>query len=319
MQKKPNPVEAILQEHGVFILDGALASELERHGGDLNSFLWSARILIENPNLIYQVHTDYFKAGADCAITASYQTSIASLAKFGYTEAEAIAFNQKSVEIAKQARDDFWEQGQHTNRPKPLVAGSVGPYGAFHAYGAEYVGHYGVTDEVLADFHRKRVEALVEAGAEILAIETVPSIQEAKVLAALLEEFPETYAWLSFTMKDAEHISEGTPIAECAAVFKDHPQIAAIGINCSSTGIVTDVIRILKEHTDKPIIVYPNSGETFDIPTDKWYGYDPCKAIDANAKAWYDAGARLIGGCCRTKPAEIAAIAQQFRKENVPN
>jgi len=317
MQNGRNPIEAIIQEHGIFILDGALATELERHGCNLDDPLWSAHILIEDPGLIYQVHTDYFQAGADCAITASYQATIAGLAARGFSEMEAIALIKKTVEIARKARDDFWKEGQHNNRPKPIIVASVGPYGAFLANGAEYVGNYGVSDETLKDFHRKRMAALIEAGADLLAMETIPSLQEAKVLAELLQEFPDAYAWLSFSMKDAAHISDGTLLAETAALFNEQPQIAAIGLNCAPTEIVTDAIGILKQATDKQIVVYPNSGETYDPATKTWHDHAACRAIDAKAKEWHAAGARLIGGCCRTTPDEIAAIVKQWRSKNV--
>jgi len=313
MPNTENPVEHILREQAVFILDGALATELERHGCNLDDPLWSARVLMEKPELIYQVHLDYFRAGADCAITSSYQASVAGFKARGLTEPEALNYIRETVELAKRARDDFWNEADQGSRSKPLVAASVGPYGAYLADGSEYVGNYGVSDTVLADFHRDRMEALLEAGADILAFETIPSLQEASVLAELLVEFPEAWAWLSFSMKDAKTISDRSSLAECAKLFSDHEQIAAIGLNCAPTEIVTEAIGVLKSHTQKPIIVYPNSGETYDLETRSWQGREACDGITALASEWHATGARLIGGCCRTTPEEIAAVARQLR------
>ncbi|WP_198158816.1 homocysteine S-methyltransferase [Robertmurraya korlensis] len=313
MLKKMNPIDAILQEHSLIILDGAMATELESHGCNLDDPLWSARVLLENPQLIYQVHLDYFRAGADCAITASYQATVEGFAKRGIQEKEALELIKKTVELAKSARDDFWQDELQVYRPKPLVAASVGPYGAYLADGSEYVGNYGVSDETLRDFHRQRMEALIEAGADILALETIPSIQEAKVLISLLKEFPNTYAWLSFSLKDENSISEGTLLQECAELANENEQIAAVGLNCAPLDYVTGAISNLRNHTEKPVIVYPNSGETYDPETKTWHGQESCNTLESKSKEWYEAGARLIGGCCRTSPKDIEAVAGKWR------
>jgi homocysteine S-methyltransferase len=193
MERK-DPVKNILEEYQTLIVDGALATELEGYGCDLNDPLWSARVLIENPELIYKVHKEYFLAGADCAITASYQATIDGFKQRGIQEEEGIKLIKKTVVLAKQARDDFWDEHKSDGRPKPIVAASVGPYGAYLADGSEYVGNYGVDEETLRAFHEPRIKALIEAGADVLAFETIPSLQEAKVLSSLLEKFQSAYA-----------------------------------------------------------------------------------------------------------------------------
>ncbi|MFZ3196078.1 MAG: homocysteine S-methyltransferase, partial [Bacillus mycoides] len=255
MSNKINPIDAILSQHSIMLLDGALATELEAHGCNLEDPLWSARVLLENPELIYQVHSDYFRAGADCAITASYQATISGFSARGIQEQEALELIKKTVLLARRARDDFWKENTQTNRPKPLVVASVGPYGAYLADGSEYVGNYGVTDKTLADFHRSRMSALIEAGADLLAFETIPSLQEARVLDTLLREFPATYAWLSFSLKNEKEVSEGMKLVECARVFEKSEQIVAIGINCAPVTVVTGAIQELRANTKKPIIV----------------------------------------------------------------
>lgn len=314
---KVNPIEDILRDYSIMILDGALATELERHGCDLDNPLWSARVLLENPEVIYQVHSDYFRAGADCAITASYQATIDGFSKHGIQEQEALELIKKTVLLARKARDDFWKEDMQANRPKPLVAASVGPYGAYLADGSEYVGNYGVTDETLTKFHLSRMSALIEAGADLLAFETIPSLQEAKVLSSLLKSFPNTYAWLSFSLKNGKEISDGTKLEECARVFGDSEQIAAIGINCAPTAFVTEAINVLSANTKKPIIVYPNSGEAYNPETKTWHGQGSCNGIDVESKEWYHAGARLIGGCCRTAPSHIEGISKKWRSSKL--
>jgi homocysteine S-methyltransferase len=313
MSNKTNPIEAILRDHSIMILDGALATELEQHGCDLDDPLWSARVLLENPEVIYQVHSDYFRAGADCAITASYQATIDGFSMRGIQEKEALELIKETVLLARRARDDFWKEETQTIRPKPLIAASVGPYGAYLADGSEYVGNYGVTDETLAEFHRSRMSALIAAGADLLAFETIPSLQEAKVLDSLLKDFPGTYAWLSFSLKNEKEISDGTLLEECARVFEDSEQIVAIGMNCAPVQVITEAINVLSANTKKPIIVYPNSGETYNPETKTWHGQESCNTLEFKSEEWYHAGARLIGGCCRTAPHHIEEISKKWR------
>ncbi|MGI8313744.1 homocysteine S-methyltransferase [Halobacillus mangrovi] len=305
-----NPIQAILDKNEVMILDGALATELETHGCDLDDPLWSARVLLENPDLIYQVHYDYFRSGADCAITASYQATVEGFAERGIGEKEALDLIKKTVDLARKARDDFWQEEGGTNRSKPLVAASVGPYGAYLADGSEYKGNYGVSDERLREFHEPRIKALIEAGADVLAIETIPSFKEANVIGSLLKEFPDTYGWLSFTLKDGDSISDGTLLVECAKTFENHDQIVAIGVNCAPVTAATEAVATLSAHTTKPIIVYPNSGETYNPETNTWHG----EGSDGfPTRDWYKKGARIVGGCCRTAPAHITEMAKTWR------
>lgn len=306
MSKNNNLVEQLLKKQPYILLDGALATELERHGSNLDDPLWSARVLLEEPEQIHRVHADYFKIGADCAITASYQASVTGFGSRGIKEDEAVELIKQTVYLAQQARAETGQAAAHA-----LIAGSIGPYGAYLSDGSEYVGHYGVDDAQLEAFHRPRLEALIEAGADVLAFETIPSLQEAKVLFRLLEEFPEQSAWLAFSLRDAAHISEGTLLSECIEALGEHPQLAAIGANCFPASIATEFITALKQLTDVPIIVYPNSGEQYDPVSKTWSGEAVCTAFEDIAPEWYAAGARLIGGCCRTTPEQIERIQQK--------
>ena len=309
-----NPIDSILAHHPVLVIDGALATELERRGCDLNDDLWSAKILLEQPEVIKQVHLDYFKAGADCAITASYQATIEGFQKRGLNKEEARALIQKSVKLAREARDEFWaEETNRAGRPKPLVAASVGPYGAFLADGSEYRGNYGLGEQELIDFHRPRLSALIEAGADLLACETLPSLTEARAIAKLLREFPGITAWVSFSARDEKHISEGQMFADCVKELESHPQIGAVGLNCTSPKYIPSLIREARRVTAKPILVYPNSGETYSAERNDWNGDPVLHSFGEQAREWYEAGARLIGGCCRTTPEDIHVIASWAR------
>ena len=309
-----NPIASILNNYPALVIDGALATELERRGCDLKDDLWSARILLEQPEIIKQVHSDYFKAGADCAITASYQATIEGFAKRGLSEKESIDLIQKSVKLAIQARDEFWaDSGDRKGRSRPFVAASVGPYGAFLADGSEYRGQYGLSEKELIDFHRPRMKALVEAGADILACETIPCLIEGQALAKLLEEFPNIAAWFSFSGRDERHISEGQAFADCVKQLEDHPQVAAIGINCTSPKYIPSLIREATKVTKKPVLVYPNSGETYNSEKNDWNGDPVVDSFGEQAREWYEAGARMIGGCCRTTPEDIRVIASWAR------
>ncbi|KOC87563.1 homocysteine S-methyltransferase [Winslowiella iniecta] len=303
-----NPVAEILKHHATLVLDGALATELEARGCDLADSLWSAKVLMENPELIYQVHYDYFNAGAQCAITASYQATPQGFATRGLDAAQSQALIRRSVELAARARADYL--AQHPQREKLLIAGSVGPYGAYLADGSEYRGDYQLPQAEMMDFHRPRIATLVAAGVDLLACETLPSFTEIKALVALLQEFPSTPAWFSFTLRDSEHLSDGTPLSAVVALLAASPQVVAMGINCIALESVTAALHTLNALTALPLVVYPNSGEHYDASSKTWSNdADGCSLSD-KLPQWQAAGAKLIGGCCRTTPADIAAIVK---------
>jgi homocysteine S-methyltransferase len=304
-----NPIASILETQNVVILDGALATELERRGCDLNDSLWSARVLLETPELIRQVHADYFAAGADCAITASYQATFEGFAKRGLNASQAADLMRLSVQLALEARDAFWAVSENRiGRVKPFVAASVGPYGAFLADGSEYRGDYGLSELELMDFHRPRMAVLAASGADMLACETIPSLLEATALARLLEEFPDTTAWISFSAKDGVHVNNGETFAECVQTLEPFPQVIAVGINCTAPQFMPNLLRSVRSLTQKPIVVYPNSGETYNATSKNWNGEASCQSFATDARAWFEAGANTIGGCCRTNPEHIRAL-----------
>ncbi|WP_371184437.1 homocysteine S-methyltransferase [Xanthomonas sacchari] len=304
-----NPLAALLADDRCLVLDGALATELERRGCDLRDPLWSAKILLDQPGLIRQVHRDYFAAGAQCAITASYQATPQGLAARGIDLAQAQRLIARSVELAQQARQAHL--ARHPQAGPLLVAGSVGPYGAFLADGSEYRGDYALPQAALRDFHRPRIAALVEAGVDLLACETQPSFAEMVALLEVLEAFPQIVAWFTCTLRDATHLSDGTPLREVVALLDGHPQVVALGVNCVAPSLATAALRHLATLTRVPLVVYPNAGERYDADRKCWQaGSADAGALADHLIAWRAAGARLIGGCCRTTPQDIAQLAQ---------
>ncbi|MEO3740454.1 homocysteine S-methyltransferase [Kosakonia sp. WA-90] len=302
-----NPLSHILEKQPFIVLDGAMATELEARGCNLADSLWSAKVLMENPALIREVHLDYFRAGAQVAITASYQATPAGFAARGLDEAQSLALIGKSVELARKAREAFL--AEKTNAGTLLVAGSVGPYGAYLADGSEYRGDYVRSHEEFIAFHRLRVQALLDAGADLLACETLPSFAESKALADLLSEYPRARAWFSFTLRDSEHLSDGTPLREVVSVLAAYPQIVALGINCVALKETTPALKHLQSLTALPLVVYPNSGEHYDAVTKTWCSHgDASETLAGYLPQWLEAGAKLIGGCCRTTPKDIAAL-----------
>jgi homocysteine S-methyltransferase len=305
-----DPIAEFLTTRPLMVLDGALATELEDRGADLADPLWSAKVLLERPDMIRAVHLDYFKAGADVATTSTYQATFEGFARRGIEHDAAAALMRSAVALAAAARDEFWsDPANRRARQRPLIAASVGPYGALLADGSEYRGHYAASDRELASFHRPRLEILAQSGADLLACETIPCLREALVLARLLEEFPAISTWVSFSCRDGERNCEGEPIGRCAAELQGHAQVASVGVNCTAPEHIAGLLRQMRASTDKPLIAYPNSGQTYDAVSKRWGAPSAATRLAAYARDWHEAGARLIGGCCRTSPGDIREIA----------
>lgn len=310
-----NPLLPFIDRQGVVVLDGGLATQLEAYGRNLNDPLWSARLLKDEPGLIKQVHLDYLAVGADCLITASYQATIEGFIRHGLAEEEAVRLLRLSTELALAAREEYWAQAQHrTQRLRPLVAASIGPYGAAQADGSEYTGDYDVGEQALYEFHRRRWRILAASGADLLACETLPSFPEMKALARLLRATPGVYAWFSFTCRDGAHLSDGTELATCGRYLDSLPQVAAIGVNCTAPRFIPDLIRALATVTEKPIIVYPNSGEAYDSQGQRWVGDSVPAEFGTYSREWRKLGAAAIGGCCRTGPEHVRQIRDRFSR-----
>ena len=288
------------------VLDGGMASELEQRGCDISGPLWSAHVLDAASEKVAQVHLDYLRAGADCISTVSYQVSAMGYAELGRPATDAANALHQSVAIAEATREEYRRESNRS----VLIAASLGPYGAALHNGAEFHGRYDNSFGDLVKFHIERLNAIAETKADLVALETVPSLEEGKAIVAALSEFPDLRAWVSFSCKDAEHVAHGEQLSDCAALLDEVPQVVALGINCTAPHLIGALIAEAKTATAKPIFVYPNSGELWDAANRRWYGRSSVAEFAERARSWYAAGAHAVGGCCRTTPAHIRAVRE---------
>jgi homocysteine S-methyltransferase len=280
------------------VLDGGLATQLEAQGHNLNSELWSARLLRDDPDAIIQAHAAYFAAGAQVATTASYQASVDGLVRAGSSPAEAQELIKRSVRLAKQASAS--SEDDHDR----WIAGSVGPYGAALADGSEYRGDYDVSVAELRAWHRPRIQLLTEAGVDVLALETIPCLAEVEALLAEVDGGGQA-CWLSITCS-GDRTRAGEPANEAFLLARDVDEVVAVGVNCIDPADAYALVRLAHQAAGKPAVIYPNSGERWDAATKAWGGPATFRANDV--RDWIDDGARLVGGCCRIGPTQIKAI-----------
>ncbi|SEL95068.1 homocysteine S-methyltransferase [Streptacidiphilus jiangxiensis] len=292
------PLAAALAE-GPVVLDGGMSNELAADGHDLSDALWSARLLRDAPDAVAAVHRRYYAAGAQVAITASYQASFEGFARVGVDRAEAEELLRRSVTLAREASG---------SAPERWVAASVGPYGAVLADGSEYVGRYGLTHAQLRAFHAPRAEVLASAAPDVLAVETIPDVDEA---AAVLDAVAglDVPVWLSYSAAEGR-TRAGQPLAEAFALARDNAQVIAVGVNCLAPEEAADAVALAAETTGKPVVVYPNSGEGWDATARAWTG--PATFSPDRVSTWLASGALLLGGCCRVGADQIAALAKEL-------
>jgi homocysteine S-methyltransferase len=286
---------------GPVVLDGGLGTLLEAHGHDLSSSLWSARLLLESPLAIRRAHAEYFRAGARVAITSSYQVSYEGLRAEGLGAREVDALLASTVAIAADARADAG-----LSSDEAWVAASVGPFGAVRADGSEYTGDYGMSVAQLRAWHRPRLHALAAAGADALAIETIPSLAEVEALCAEVDGLG-VPVWVSVTVADGS-LRSGESLADAVGMASSAGVVFAVGVNCCDVAEVRPAIECAARITALPFVAYPNSGEIWHADTRTWSGSGD--TIHEHADEWVGAGARLIGGCCRILPGDIALLAR---------
>ncbi|POX63322.1 homocysteine S-methyltransferase [Streptomyces sp. Ru62] len=287
---------------GTVVLDGGMSNQLESAGHDLSDELWSARLLAERPEAVTEAHLAYYLAGASVAITSSYQATFEGFGKRGIGREEAARLLGLSVELAREAAGKA--RGAGVSRPL-WVAASVGPYGAMLADGSEYRGRYGLGVDELERFHRPRMEVLAAAAPDVLALETVPDADEAAALLRAVRGLG-VPAWLSYTV-EGTRTRAGQPLEEAFGLAADADEVIAVGVNCCAPEDVPGAVEIAARVTGKPVVVYPNSGEAWDARARAWRGRTTFGA--GQVRAWREAGARLIGGCCRVGPEAITGIA----------
>ncbi len=279
----------------VVVLDGGLSAALEEAGHDLSDELWTARLLLSDPDVVRAAHLAYYRAGADVVITSSYQASFEGFARRSLTDEQTVGLLKASVSIARTATSEV-------DGPR-WVAASVGPYGAVLADGSEYRGRYGLSTDGLERFHRRRVEVLAEAGPDVLAVETIPDVQEAEAVLRVVAGSG-VPTWLSYSVRDGRTCA-GQSLEEAFGLVNGVGEVVAVGVNCSAPEEVAGAVATARAVTGLPVVVYPNTGERWNAATHEWSGGVESFAV----REWAEQGARLIGGCCRVGPAGIAEIA----------
>ena len=282
------------------LLDGGLATTLADRGHDLSGALWSARLLVEDPEAIIAVHAAFLAAGAEVLTCASYQLATSSLAAAGLDPRGCDRLFVRSVELARQA---VAHHASASNRPA-FVAASVGPYGAVLGGGTEYRGEYESDRDALRSFHGPRIDALVEAGPDLIACETIPSGDEVAALAGLLAGSG-VPAWVSMTVgPDGTTTPEGQPLTDALAPAAELDEVVAIGVNCCPPELAGPALATLGG-VGVPLVVYPNIGARWDGAAGRWLRED---VEVPDPTPWVEAGARLVGGCCGTGPQDLARL-----------
>ena len=281
-----------------------MGTELDARGVDTRNALWSARALAMAPDVVREVHSDYLDAGARVITTNTYQATLPALIRSGEDAAGA--------RLAKEAAHQFGKE--HPEEPV-LVAGGLGPYGAYLADGSEYTGAYGIDifeDPGFQEVHLPRIEVLAGEGIDLFALETLPRLDEAQALASMVKDLaPQAQCWVSFQVRpDGATLADGTPLAEAAAWAAQEETVVAVGVNCVAPGVVARALPVLRAATNKPLVAYPNAGDLYDPATKTWQSTGDGAGIPELAPSWIDAGVRLVGGCCRTRPAQIRQLAR---------
>ncbi|MEU9135913.1 homocysteine S-methyltransferase [Streptomyces sp. NPDC048404] len=306
MNSDSTPAFAEALSSGTVVLDGGMSNQLEAAGHDLGDALWSARLLADRPDAIVEAHLAYYEAGADVAITSSYQATFEGFARRGVARERGAELLGLSVESAREAA----RRAHAKSVTRPLwVAASVGPYGAMLADGSEYRGRYGLSVAELERFHRPRLEVLAAAAPDVLALETVPDTDEARALLRAVRGLG-VPAWLSYSVA-GDRTRAGQPLEEAFALAAEADEVIAVGVNCCAPADADAAVATAARVTGKPVVVYPNSGETWDAAARAWTGSSTFTA--AQVGGWERAGARLIGGCCRVGPEAIRGITSALR------
>ncbi|KYN07329.1 PREDICTED: homocysteine S-methyltransferase YbgG-like [Cyphomyrmex costatus] len=310
------------------VLDGGFCGQLSRHmsANVNNDPLWTARFLKTNVDAVYDTHMDFLRAGADIIETNTYQASVPGLMKYlKVSEQESLELLNVSVNVARKAVNDYIREACIPYESKPMIAGSCGPYGAYLHNGSEYTGFYGksITRQELIDWHRPRVKALLDAGADLLAFETIPCIEEAEAILELLKEYPGARVWLSFSCRDGHFMSDGSGFQNTAVCcYRTLPsQIVAVGVNCIDPKYVTPLLKGLNENTSSekdfiPLIVYPNRGGSYSA-SGEWIAVEEDQSLNLPISEWLDLGVRYIGGCCKIFADDIKLIRSEVNRHSL--
>lgn len=281
-----------MSDERVLILDGGLSTALEESGYDVSGPMWTGELLLSNPDAITAAHRSFVEAGADILITGSYQISFEGGRSVGWSDDDVERALRNSTAAARLAANE-----------DTIVAASIGPFGAHLNDGSEFRGNYGASARAIREFHDRRLDIVLDTEPDMLAIETMPDLDEVRIIMELVEsKSPEIDFWVSFTVREAGTLSGGATFADACAVVERESSAIAIGINCSPLSVITQTL--VSVDTDLPFVVYPNAGQSWDSESMSWAG-KPEFATSVNVEEWVSAGARIVGGCCGYGPGHI--------------
>ncbi|TDM04696.1 homocysteine S-methyltransferase [Macrococcus carouselicus] len=285
----------------ITLLDGGFGTTVEQFGYDVKHPLWSSNLIKHQPEAVYQVHKAFVDSGADIILTNTYQAAVPSFLNSGLTRDDAVYYLQQAVTLARRAATD-----------QTIVAGSLGPYGAMLGNGAEYTGDYEVTAEDYIHYHQERLDILIAAGITVFAFETVPNVEEIKAIKTLLSNYDNIECWLSVTLRDKNHLSDGTSLKDVCEIVSTIKNIHAFGVNCTSAKVIDAAVEGLLQHSKHPLILYPNGGRTYDAEKKIWIDQEDSSLVEA-AVRWKEQGVKIIGGCCQVGPEEIGEVVKNFK------
>lgn len=288
-------------QQDIVILDGGFGTTVEQFGYDVKHELWSSNLIQSNPEAVYKVHKAFVDSGAEIILTNTYQASVQSFLNIGIDRATACTYLATAVELATRAAGN-----------RAIVAGSLGPYGAMLGNGSEYTGHYEETEADYIQYHKERLDILIETGISVFAFETIPNIEEIKAVRTLLLDYPSIETWISVTLKDHDHLSDGTPLEAVIEVVNEIENVLAFGVNCTSVNVIDAAVDKLITLSDKPLILYPNSGRQYDAVHKVWIDQEDASLVEA-APRWKEKGVKIIGGCCQVGPGEIKELGTALK------
>ena len=289
-----------LSKEPILLLDGAMGTELFRRGVKTRLPSWSAHALIENPTIVCEVHEDYIRAGAEIITTDTFRTTSRALQKEGLSQ-RAKELTHLAVNLAKQARNQCADQ--------PVwIAGSVAPL--------EDCYEPDLSPDLETAFreHREFIGWLVEAGVDLILIETMNTVREA-IAAARAAETCGVPMFISWTCASDGNILNGESLKEAVSSLEQYKPSAFL-VNCTASKNIGPALwKMCEAATKVPIGAYANIGKPEPV-----YGWEFTHELDPSAYAreaedWVRQGAKIVGGCCGTTPDHISELRNLFHNK----
>ena len=287
------------------LLDGSMSFPMEQLGYNLKNKLWTGKALINNPDLIKDIHKGYIDAGADFISTSTYQISFDRLKNMGYQSEEIKKIFQKSVDIVKDAIEES------KLKKEIKIVGSFGPYASYDPEASEYIGEYDSTDIEIKKFHLNNIRIIEETDLDIILYETIPCLREIKILSEALSHSTKEI-WISITCNEEMEFRDGSSFKDACEIISKIEKITTMGINCFSPLLVKKAIDLLKKYSNKKILIYPNSGEIYNPKERFWTGNNEFN--NSMIKNWLSLYPDIIGGCCRIGYDDIKKMRVEIDK-----